>query len=146
MTTIRFKRLDPRAQAPRYEHGPMEDAGMDLSSIEAGTIQPGHQMNFDTGIAIELPSFLEGQVRGRSGNGFKHGIGIPHGLGTIDPGYRGCIKVALVNHGQRPFEVAVGDRIAQLVINRYEPVIMLEAEDDLSSTDRGSSGFGASGK
>jgi dUTP pyrophosphatase len=137
LTTIRFKRLDPRAQAPRYAHGPMEDAGMDLCSIEAGTIQPGQQVNFDTGIAIELPSFLEG---------FKYGIGIPHGLGTIDPGYRGCIKVALVNHGQMPFEVAVGDRIAQLVINRYEPVMMLEAEDELSVTTRNTGGFGSSGK
>jgi dUTP pyrophosphatase len=85
-------------------------------------------------------------VRGRSGNGFKYGIGIPHGLGTIDPGYRGAIKVALVNHGQRPFEVAVGDRIAQLVINRYEPVMMLEAEDELSVTTRNTGGFGSSGK
>lgn len=95
-----------------------------------------------TGIAIELPRGYEGQVRPRSGNATKFGVSIPNTPGTIDADYRGLVTVHLVNFDGRPFEVAPGDRIAQLLVKRMEDVTFVKV-DVLSETVRGTGGFGS---
>ena len=97
-----------------------------------------------TGLAIEVPPGFEAQVRPRSGLALKHGITVPNAPGTIDPGYRGEIKVILLNLGREPFTIQAGDRIAQMVVARYEAVEWDEA--GLSETKRGAGGFGSSGR
>lgn len=117
---------------------------MDLRSVEATELIPGVPQAVATGLQVEIPSGYEGQVRPRSGLALKHGITVPNAPGTIDPGYRGEIKVILLNLGKEAFPVAVGDRIAQLVIARYEAVEWSESE--LADSVRGEGGFGSSGK
>ena len=96
---IRLKKLAPEAILPEYAHGPEEDAGMDLRSIAAVVLAPGVPQAVPTGIAIELPAGYEGQVRPRSGLALKHAIIVANTPGTIDPGYRGEIRVILLNAG-----------------------------------------------
>ncbi len=141
--TIKIKRLHTGAKLPVYAHGPKEDAGMDLRSVEEITIHPHQTHAVATGLSIELPPGYEAQIRPRSGLAFKHSITIPNSPGTIDPAYRGEIKVILLNLGQAPFVVQPGDRIAQLVIAKYEAIHWIEEE--LSDTARGEGGFGSSG-
>ncbi len=141
---VKIKRLRPDAFLPAYAHGPLEDAGMDLRAAEAATLSPGAPALIPTGIAIELPPGFEAQVRPRSGLALKHSITLPNSPATIDPGYRGEVRVILLNLGAQPYEIAKGDRIAQLIIARYEPVEWEEAE--LSETQRGEGGFGSSGR
>lgn len=141
---IKIKRIHPEAVLPTYAHGPAEDAGMDLRSVEATELIPGVPQAVATGLQVEIPSGYEGQVRPRSGLALKHGITVPNAPGTIDPGYRGEIKVILLNLGKAAFPIAVGDRIAQLVIARYEAVEWSESE--LADSVRGEGGFGSSGK
>jgi len=141
---VKIKRLRPEAFLPVYAHGPAEDAGMDLRSAEEAFLQPGVPGLVSTGIAIELPPGYEAQVRPRSGLALRHAITLPNSPATIDPGYRGEIRVILLNHGPAEYHVQAGDRIAQLVIARYEPVEWEESE--LSDTNRGQGGFGSSGR
>lgn len=141
---IRVKKLSPEAVLPTYAHGPDEDAGMDLRSVEAVRLEPGVPRAVPTGIAIELPSGYEAQVRPRSGLALKHAITVPNGPATIDPGYRGEIRVILLNLGKQEYAIEKGDRIAQLVIARYEPVEWEEGE--LGDSVRGAGGFGSSGR
>jgi dUTP pyrophosphatase len=129
---------------PRYAHGPDEDAGMDLHSVEAVTLAPGDTKLVATGLAIELPSGYEAQIRPRSGLALKHLITLPNSPATIDPGYRGEIRVILHNLGREPFQIAPGERIAQMVISRYEAVQWEEGE--LGDSVRGDGGFGSSGR
>src|ERR1700692_1216664 len=129
---------------PRYAHGPDEDAGMDLHSVESVTLAPGETKLVATGIAIELPSGYEAQVRPRSGLALKHSITLPNSPATIDPGYRGEIRVILLNLGQTAYEIQAGDRIAQMVIARYEKIEWEEGE--LGDSVRGAGGFGSSGR
>jgi dUTP pyrophosphatase len=129
---------------PRYAHGPDEDAGMDLHSVEAVTLAPGDTKLVATGLAIELPSGYEAQIRPRSGLALKHSITLPNSPATIDPGYRGEIRVILHNLGSEPFQIAPGERIAQMVISRYEAVQWEEGE--LRDSVRGDGGFGSSGR
>jgi dUTP pyrophosphatase len=142
--TIRIKRLRPDAQLPAYAHGPAEDAGMDLRAAEDVTLEPGIPKLVPTGLAIELPSGFEAQVRPRSGLALKHAITMPNAPGTIDPGYRGEIGVILLNLGREPHAVRAGERIAQMIVARYEPVEWEEAE--LADSVRGAGGFGSSGR
>ena len=139
---IRLKKLVPEALMPEYAHGPEEDAGMDLRSIAAVVLAPGVPQAVPTGLAIELPSGYEGQVRPRSGIALKHAILVANTPGTIDPGYRGEIRVILLNAGASDYKIEKGDRIAQLVIARYEPVEWEESE--LNESARGAGGFGSS--
>jgi dUTP pyrophosphatase len=139
---IRIKKLHDDAHLPAYAHGPAEDAGLDLRSIEQVVIEPGLAKAVPTGIAIELPSGYEAQVRPRSGLGLKHSLTV--NFGTIDPGYRGEIRVIMFNLGRSNYTVEKGDRIAQLVIARYEPVEW--EEGDLADSTRGAGGFGSSGR
>jgi dUTP pyrophosphatase len=141
---VRIKRLRPDAFLPEYAHGPEEDAGLDLRALEDAVLTPGEPQGVRTGIAIELPSGFEAQVRPRSGLALKHAITVPNSPGTIDPGYRGEIRVILLNLGREPYRISRGERIAQMVVSRYERVEWEEAE--LSETSRGDGGFGSSGR
>jgi dUTP pyrophosphatase len=141
---LRIKRLRPDAILPQYAHGPQEDAGMDLRAAEDAELEPGRPAAIPTGLAIEVPPGCEAQVRPRSGLALHHAITLPNSPATIDPGYRGEIKVILLNLGRETYSVRRGDRIAQLVISRYEPIEWLEGE--LSNSQRGESGFGSSGR
>jgi dUTP pyrophosphatase len=141
---VRIKRLRADAFLPEYAHGPEEDAGLDLRAVEETLLVPGEPRAVGTGLAIELPSGFEAQVRPRSGLALKHAITLPNSPGTIDPGYRGEIRVILLNLGREPYRIAPGERIAQIVIARYETVEWEEAE--LSETTRGDGGFGSSGR
>lgn len=141
---IRLKKLVPEAVLPEYAHGPLEDAGMDLRSVVAAVLAPGIPQAVPTGIAIELPSGYEAQVRPRSGMALKHAITLPNTPATIDPGYRGEIRVIMLNLGVAEYKIEKGDRIAQLVIARYEAVEW--EEGDLNDSARGAGGFGSSGR
>lgn len=121
-------------------------AGMDLRAYieEPLTLKPGQRMLVPTGLYIELPVGYEAQIRARSGLAIKKGIGLVNGIGTIDSDYRGEIKVILINWGDEDFVIENGDRIAQMVIARYERIEWEQAAD-LSETERGSGGFGHTG-
>ncbi|HWR54085.1 MAG TPA: dUTP diphosphatase [Bryobacteraceae bacterium] len=142
--TLRIKRLRLDAWLPEYAHGPEEDAGMDLRAAEAAVLAPGKPALVPTGIAIELPSGYEAQLRPRSGLALKHSITVPNAPATIDPGYRGEVRVILLNLGSEAYRIERGDRIAQMVIARYERVEWEESE--LNESVRGEGGFGSSGR
>jgi len=141
---VRIQKLEPSAFLPEYAHGPDEDAGMDLRAIEEVLLEPGIAQTVRTGLAIELPPGFEAQLRPRSGLALAHSITLPNAPATIDPGYRGEIRVILLNWGSDGYRVRRGDRIAQLIIARYEQVEWEEGE--LNSTRRGAGGFGSSGR
>ncbi|PAB61216.1 dUTP diphosphatase [Anaeromicrobium sediminis] len=132
------------AQMPKYETN--GSAGMDLRAHikEDIIIKPGKRSLIGTGIHIQLPQGTEAQVRARSGLAIKYGIGVINGIGTIDSDYRGEIKVPLINWGEEDFVIKNGDRIAQLVICRYEKINWEEVET-LDDTSRGEGGFGHTG-
>jgi dUTP pyrophosphatase len=141
---IVIKRLSPEASIPQYAHGPAEDAGMDLRATERVVLEPNVPQAVSTGISIEVPPGFEAQVRPRSGLALKHALTLPNSPATIDPGYRGEIRVIVLNLGKEAYTVHPGDRIAQIVIARYEAVEWEEGE--LSETVRGEGGFGSSGR
>jgi len=141
---IRIKRLDNKAHLPEYAHGPQEDAGMDIRAIEGVVLEPHIPRAVRTGLALEIPSGFEVQIRPRSGLALKHAITLPNSPATIDPGYRGELKVILLNLGTAAYEIHDGDRIAQMVVARYEAVEWEESE--LADSVRGSGGFGSSGR
>jgi dUTP pyrophosphatase len=141
---IRIRRIHPSAELPAYAHGPAEDAGMDLCAVEDATLQPGTPRLVPTGLTIEVPAGYEAQVRPRSGLALKHAITMPNAPGTIDPGYRGEVRVILLNLGHEPYTVHAGDRIAQMIVARYEAVEWQEGE--LAESQRGEGGFGSSGR
>jgi dUTP pyrophosphatase len=141
---IGIKRLHPDAVLPRYAHGPDEDAGMDLHALYATTLDPGVPSLVATGLTLEIPAGFEAQIRPRSGMALKHAITIPNAPATIDPGYRGEVRVILLNVGKHPYTIHAGDRIAQMVIARYERIEWDERE--LGDSARGEGGFGSSGR
>jgi dUTP pyrophosphatase len=117
---------------------------MDLRAVEDVTLEPGKPRLVPTGLTIELPSGYEAQVRPRSGLALNSSIAMPNAPGTIDPGYRGEIRVILLNLGREPYPIRAGDRIAQMIVARYEKVVWVEAT--LTASGRGTGGFGSSGK
>src|SRR5271169_5217588 len=139
---IRIKKLHSDAILPSYAHGSDEDAAMDLCALERMVLTPGAAQAVPTGLAIELPRGHEAQVRPRSGMALKHAVTV--NFGTIDPGYRGEIRVIMFNLGQSQYIVEKGDRIAQLIVSRYESIDW--EESDLSDSLRGEGGFGSSGR
>jgi dUTP pyrophosphatase len=141
---IRIQRVHPAAILPTYAHGPREDAGMDLHSVEDVTLEPGVPQLVPTGLVIEAPPGCEAQVRPRSGLALRHAITMPNAPGTIDPGYRGEVRVILLNLGREPYTIHAGDRIAQMIVSRYEAVEW--EEGDLADSLRGTGGFGSSGR
>jgi dUTP pyrophosphatase len=141
---IRIKKLHPDAHLPEYAHGPIEDAGMDIRCVEGVLLEPGIPQAVATGLALEIPSGYEVQIRPRSGLALKHAVTLPNSPATIDPGYRGELKVIMLNLGKAAYEIHAGDRIAQLIVARYEPVEWQEG--DLTESTRGIGGFGSSGR
>jgi len=117
---------------------------LDLQAVEEVTLEPGVPQLVPTGLTIELPPGLEAQVRPRSGLALRHAITMPNAPGTIDPGYRGEIRVILLNLGSKSYTVHPGDRIAQMIVARYEPVEWVE--EKLEESSRGTGGFGSSGR
>lgn len=149
MTTLRVERL-PHAgdlPLPAYETG--GSAGMDLRAAVAEdaplTLAPGARALVPTGLKIALEAGYEAQVRPRSGLALKHGLTCLNSPGTIDSDYRGEVGVILINHGQEPFVIRRGERIAQMVIARHEQATMVEV-GTLDETARGAGGFGSTGK
>ena len=141
---LRFARLEPHARAPVQAHP--GDAGYDLFAAEDASLGPGERASIGTGIAIAVPDGCAGLVLPRSGLAARHGITLPNAPGLIDAGYRGELRVLMLNTDREAsFEVAVGDRTAQLVLVRLEPV-QIEEADALEETARGAGGFGSTGR
>jgi dUTP pyrophosphatase len=120
------------------------DAGLDLFATEEKLIKPGEAELISTGIILELPQGTEAQVRPRSGLALKHSVTVLNSPGTIDEGYRGEIKVILINHGKEDFKIEKQMRIAQMVIAPVARVNITQVEE-LSDSKRGVGGFGSSG-
>ena len=140
---LRVRRLDAAARLPVRAHD--DDAGYDLCAVHPATLAPGERAAIATGIAIELAPGHAGLVLPRSGLAARHGISVVNAPGLIDAGYRGELKVLLLNTDRtEPFEIATGDRIAQLVIVAVAAPRIVEA-DALAATVRGEGGFGSSG-
>jgi dUTP pyrophosphatase len=140
---VRFQRLSPEARPPERAHE--HDAGYDLRAAEAARLQPGERTSVGTGIAVAIPEGHAGLVLPRSGLAARHGIALTNAPGLIDAGYRGEVRVLLLNTDSRePFEVAPGDRIAQLVVVRAEALEFDEVAG-LDETARAGAGFGSSG-
>lgn len=143
---VKIKRLAGNEDLPLPGFETEGSSGMDIrAALEKElTLFPGEIRFVPTGVAVSIPRGYEGQIRPRSGLALKHGIGMVNSPGTIDSDYRGEIGLILINWGRKPFTIARGDRIAQMVFTRvYRPDI-LEVED-LDPTVRGSGGFGHSG-
>lgn len=122
-------------------------AGMDIHAFtdEPIVIEPGERKMIHTGICLAIPTGYEAQIRARSGHAWKNGIGLVNGVGTIDSDYRGEIKIPLINWGDEPFVINNGDRIAQMLITRFEHVSW-ETVYELDETERSEKGFGHTGK
>jgi dUTP pyrophosphatase len=143
MSELRVRRLHPEARLPTRAY--VGDAGLDLYAVEAVTLAPGERAAVSTGIAIEVPGGQAGLVLPRSGLAARHGIALVNAPGLIDAGYRGEVKVLLLNTDRREaFEIAPGERIAQLVLVRIETPNVAEVQE-LALSARGSGGFGSSG-
>jgi dUTP pyrophosphatase len=141
---LEFARLTAAAVAPVRAHD--GDAGYDLHAAEAATLAPGARASVGTGVAVAIPDGHAGLVLPRSGLAMRHGIALVNAPGLIDAGYRGELRVLLLNTDrEQPFDVAVGDRIAQLVIVRHEAPELVEVEE-LGESVRGAGGFGSSGR
>lgn len=143
MLEMKIKKLSEEAKIPRYAKP--GDAGLDVCSIEDFVINPGERYMAKTGLAFEIAEGYELQVRPKSGLASKYGISIVNTPGTLDSGYRGELMVIMINHGKDPYHASKGDKIAQIVVNKYEHVNFKEV-DELSQTDRGEGGFGSTGK
>jgi dUTP pyrophosphatase len=142
---VRFERLGINPDLPLPSRQTSGAAGYDIRSAEPDfVISPGERRAVSTGFRMELPPHLECQVRPRSGLALRHGLTLPNTPATIDPDYRGELKVILWNAGPDPVEITRGMRIAQLVFARFESPTVVEA-DLLDSTARGSGGFGSTG-
>ena len=140
---LHVRRLDSRAVLPTRAHD--GDAGLDLYALDDSSLAPGERASIPTGVAVEIPDGHAGLVLPRSGLALRHGIALVNAPGLIDAGYRGEVRVLLLNTDRsQPFEISAGDRIAQLLVIRTEVASVVEAEE-LSVTARGAGGFGSSG-
>lgn len=142
---VRVQRLEGNPDLPLPERATPHAAGYDVRSTQEDFhLEPGEIRAVSTGLMLELPPGIECQVRPRSGLAARHGITIPNSPGTIDPDYRGEVKVLLFNGGAERVAIRRGDRIAQLVFARFEVPDVVESAD-LSQTSRGVDGFGSTG-
>jgi len=141
---IAVKRLPHFAGLDLPAYATAGAAGMDVLAAEDLTLAPGARHGVATGLAMAIPDGFEIQVRPRSGLALKHGISVPNTPGTIDSDYRGELKIILINHGNEPFAVRRGDRIAQLVLAPVVRASWLPVEH-LDETERGEGGFGSTG-
>ncbi len=142
MIEIKYTPLREGAHIPQKAHE--DDAGFDLYASEDFTLKAHGFGCVPTALAIELPEGFEAQVRPRSGLAAKFGVTVLNAPGTIDAGYRGEVKVILINHGERDFEITAGMRIAQLIVSPVVRARFVEA-DTLAESLRGEGGFGSSG-
>lgn len=144
MTRLQVRRLDPEARLPTRAY--QDDAGLDLYALEEVTLEPGDRASVGTGIAVEIPAGQAGLVLPRSGLAARHGIALVNAPGLIDPGYRGELRVLLLNTDREAaFTVRRGERIAQLVLVRLETPEVAEVQE-LAFSERGAGGFGSSGQ
>ena len=142
---VRIQRLAHNPDLPLPSRQSAGAAGYDVSSAEPEfTLAPNERRAVATGLAFELPAGMEMQVRPRSGLALRHGLSVPNAPGTVDPDYRGELKVILCNLGSEAVIVRRGDRIAQLVFARFEAPDLHEVAA-LATTDRGAGGFGSTG-
>ena len=140
---VRLQRLDPALPLPSYAHP--GDAGADLHTAVDLTLAPGERALVPTGVALALPEGYVALVHPRSGLAARHGVSIVNTPGTVDAGYRGEVKVLLINHDlHEPVELKRGDRVAQLVIQRVERATFVEV-DRLPPSRRGEGGYGSTG-
>jgi dUTP pyrophosphatase len=135
-------RVDPELPLPAYARA--DDAGLDLHAAQAVTLKPGDRVLVPTGIALAIPPGFAGFVLPRSGLALRHGVTVLNTPGLIDAGYRGEVKVLLVNHGQEAVTLSRGDRIAQLVVQPVERVELTPVAE-LPGSVRGAGGFGSTG-
>lgn len=144
--TVRVERLAHAADLPLPSYATPGSSGVDLrAAIEEDLwMAPGARRVIPTGLRLEIPIGWEGQVRARSGLALRHGLGLPNAPGTIDADYRGEVGVILVNHGDQPFVVERGSRIAQMVVAPYARVTWTVSAD-LEASARGAGGFGSTG-
>lgn len=142
MIKLNFKKLHPQALVPPF--ATPGAACFDLAAVEAGVAAPGASLSVGTGLAFEIPEAHVMLVYSRSGQGFKHGVRLVNGTGVIDSDYRGEVRIGLRNDGEHPYEVRVGDRIAQAKIIPVPAVCFAEVEA-LSETRRAAGGFGSTG-
>jgi dUTP pyrophosphatase len=141
---VSVQRLDRGLPLPAYAHA--GDAGLDLYAAETVTLAPGARVALGTGIAVAIPDGCAAFVLPRSGLALRHGLGLVNAPGLIDAGYRGEIRVVLINHDRdKSVTLTRGDRIAQLVIQRVESAELIEV-DTLPTSTRGTDGFGSTGK
>jgi len=141
---VLIQRLDPGLPLPSYAHP--GDAGADLYAAEDVELLPGERAVVGTGVAIALPDGYAAFVHPRSGLAAKHGVTLVNAPGTVDAGYRGEIKVTLINtDAKEPFRLQRGDRVAQLVVQRVERAAFYEAQR-LPGSTRGAGGFGSTGR
>ena len=138
----KIKKLTEDCTIPQKAH--IDDAAFDIYAAENIIVEPQKPTPVSTGFCMELPPQTEAQIRPRSGLALKHSITVLNTPGTVDAGYRGEVKVLLMNLGKEAFKVTRGMRIAQMVIAPVYPAKLVEA-DELSESDRGSNGFGSSG-
>ena len=139
---LQVKKLAPEAQIPTRAHD--TDAGFDLYSPIGVNISVGATVTIPTKLAISLPENTVGLIYPRSSLGTRHGIVLANTVGVIDSGYRGEIMLALTNHGDRPYTIHSGDRIAQMIVTPYYAPDVIEVAD-LEASDRGTGGFGSTG-
>jgi dUTP diphosphatase len=145
VSRVRVLRLPNNHDLPLPTRQTTGSAGFDLASAEPDfVLAPGERRLVGTGLAIELPTGMEGQVRPRSGLALKYGVTMPNAPGTIDSDYRGELRVILQNGGTTPVTIARGDRIAQIVFARYEAPDLVDATA-LEESTRGAGGFGSTG-
>ena len=145
MSRVRVLRLPTNLDLPLPSRQTTGSAGFDLASAEPDfVLAPGERRLVATGLAVEIPPGIEGQVRPRSGLALRHGITMPNAPGTIDSDYRGEVRVILQNLGAEPVTIVRGDRIAQLVFARYETPELVDVTE-LEQSTRGAGGFGSTG-
>jgi dUTP pyrophosphatase len=144
---VRFQRLEHGRDLELPDLASEGSAGFDLRAAvtEPVVLEPGQRQLIPTGLALEIPLGWEGQVRPRSGLALRHGVTVANAPGTVDSDYRGEVGVILINLGTEAFTVQRGERIAQLVVAQAQPVRWIES-DELTTTQRGSGGFGSTGR
>jgi dUTP pyrophosphatase len=142
--SLRVRRLHPEAQVPTRAH--RGDAGLDLYALDGATLGPGERASLRTGIAVEIPDGQAGLVLPRSGLADRHGLALVNAPGLVDSGYRGELRVLLLNTDRdQPCEILRGDRIAQLVLVAIQTPSVVVV-DELALSERGAGGFGSSGR
>lgn len=138
---IDVKKLNENAKTPHFAHD--DDAGMDLFAAEEVTIAPGESATIPTGIAMAIPLGYVGLIWDKSGHAIVRGLKVMGGV--VDAGYRGEIKIGIINHGKEPHTFEAGDKVAQMLLQKVSQATFTEV-DELSETVRGEGGFGSTGK